>query len=108
MILLLSGVSKHAPIVSLRPDGQHIRSFALVQKKVQKKAKPAGEIKLLPFVPTELVKETMSFFGDARKCKAMLELTFSPQEPADTATDRNEYEAERRKWVNCVTRKVDL
>lgn len=61
-------------------------------KKQQKKTAPAPEIKLVPYIPPELVKETREFFHNQPRFKALLELVFSPTDPKDTEADRLEYE----------------
>jgi len=42
-----------------------------------------------------LVKETLEFFKDESKVSALLDLIFSPLDPRETDTDRDEYQ---RRW----------
>merc|ERR1712224_108769 len=68
---------------------------ALVKKKGQKVAKKAyvaPEYKLVPYIPPELTRVTQDFFKNQARLKGLLELTFSPLEPADEPEDRREYE----------------
>eukprot|EP00386_Alphamonas_edax_P005801 GDKI01018934.1.p1 GENE.GDKI01018934.1~~GDKI01018934.1.p1 ORF type:complete len:236 (-),score=10.35 GDKI01018934.1:218-925(-) len=64
-------------------------------EKKQSKQVEVTEIRLVPYLPPELVKETVSFFSAKPKLKGLLDLLFSPIAPTDTETERLEYQ---RRW----------
>ncbi|CAD7930065.1 unnamed protein product [Amoebophrya sp. A25] len=101
------GGSSFSPRISLSSSssvslGQQTRSFALLKPKVktlkQKKA-AAALIKLLPHMPQELVTLTTSFLRKDKNLKNLLQLVYSPAEPAESEDDRAEYERERRIYL---------
>merc|ERR1711957_755206 len=61
-------------------------------KKQQRSKQVVGEVRLVPHIPNELIKETKEFFSNQPKVKALLELVFSPRDPQDSEGDRLDYE----------------
>mmetsp|Transcript_76934 Transcript_76934/g.120243 ORF Transcript_76934/g.120243 Transcript_76934/m.120243 type:complete len:211 (-) Transcript_76934:40-672(-) len=73
-------------------------------KKQQKKTAVAQEVKMVPFIPPELTKETQQFFRNQPRLKALLELVFSPREPQETEDDMLEYEEARAEFETVSAR----
>mmetsp|Transcript_22261 Transcript_22261/g.39199 ORF Transcript_22261/g.39199 Transcript_22261/m.39199 type:complete len:209 (+) Transcript_22261:140-766(+) len=73
-------------------------------KKQQKKTAAAPEIKLVPYIPPELVKETREFFHNQPRFKALLELVFSPSDAKETEEDRLEFEKAQAEFQTIADR----
>jgi len=65
---------------------------------MQKKTAAAPEIRMVPYIPMELSKETRQFFQNTPRFKAILDLVFSPLDGQDTEDDRLEYEQARAEF----------
>eukprot|EP00416_Gambierdiscus_australes_P015227 CAMPEP_0171060712 /NCGR_PEP_ID=MMETSP0766_2-20121228/3996_1 /TAXON_ID=439317 /ORGANISM="Gambierdiscus australes, Strain CAWD 149" /LENGTH=208 /DNA_ID=CAMNT_0011516315 /DNA_START=54 /DNA_END=680 /DNA_ORIENTATION=- len=65
------------------------------KKPVQKKAAVTPDVRMVPYIPQELTKETRQFFQNAPRFKALLDLVFSPLDSRDTEDERLEYENAR-------------
>jgi len=73
-------------------------------KKAQKKTAAAPEIKLVPHIPLELVKETREFFRNETRFKALLQLVFSPLDPKENEQDRLELETAQADYENLAAK----
>mmetsp|Transcript_84158 Transcript_84158/g.250783 ORF Transcript_84158/g.250783 Transcript_84158/m.250783 type:complete len:209 (+) Transcript_84158:112-738(+) len=65
------------------------------KKQLQKKTAGTPEVRMVPYIPQELTKETRQFFQNQPRFKGLLDLVFSPLNPQDTEDDRLEYEEAR-------------
>ncbi|CAD7923565.1 unnamed protein product [Amoebophrya sp. A120] len=83
------------------------RSFSFVKVKAQKE-KASTLIKLLPFLPGELVALTTSFLRREKNVKNLLQLIYSPAAPNDSEADREEYEKERRIYLSHLRKHEEL
>jgi len=64
----------------------------------QRKTAAAAEVRLVPHLPPELVKETREFFQNSNRFKGILELVFSPTAPKDDEGDRKQFEQARNDY----------
>lgn len=79
-----------------------LRGLAQTKKKAkakqQKKQSAPVEVKLAPYIPYELSKETREFFQNQGKFKALLDLVFSPRDPQESDEDQVEYEETKARF----------
>mmetsp|Transcript_120634 Transcript_120634/g.240215 ORF Transcript_120634/g.240215 Transcript_120634/m.240215 type:complete len:206 (-) Transcript_120634:55-672(-) len=75
-----------------------MRALKKKPKKQQKKTSAPQEVRMVPYIPVELTKETQQFFGNSSRFKSLLDLVFSPLNPQDTEDDRLEFEQARAEF----------
>eukprot|EP00927_Polykrikos_kofoidii_P032958 TRINITY_DN27932_c0_g2_i1.p1 TRINITY_DN27932_c0_g2~~TRINITY_DN27932_c0_g2_i1.p1 ORF type:complete len:211 (+),score=38.62 TRINITY_DN27932_c0_g2_i1:79-711(+) len=83
------------------------RALAKKKAKVVKPKKTqaaAPEVRLAPYLPPELTKETRQFFDHQARLKGLLELVFSPLEPRETEDDRLAFEEAKAEFDNFAGR----
>ena len=84
---------------------------ALIKKKLGSDGKvtQVGENKgppqqeLVPYIPRELAADTIDFFRNNTKVKALLELIFSSEDAKDSAEDRKEFEESEAKLSSALS-----
>ena len=77
------------------------RALAQTKKKAKTKkttTTTSTQAPLVPYIPPELTKETVGFFNNQPRAKALLELVFSPLDPSETESDRKDYEEARAEY----------
>mmetsp|Transcript_67403 Transcript_67403/g.152426 ORF Transcript_67403/g.152426 Transcript_67403/m.152426 type:complete len:209 (+) Transcript_67403:119-745(+) len=74
------------------------------KKQVKKSSSGPADIRMVPFIPMELTKETRQFFQNQPRFKGILDLVFSPLNPEDTEEDRLEYEEARAEFKTLAER----
>ncbi|CEM04118.1 unnamed protein product [Vitrella brassicaformis CCMP3155] len=79
--------------VSARASGVPERKKKDKQKaEPKKKVEHSVEIRLLPYVPQEHVKDTIQFLGNKDRLRALLDVIFSPHDPTDTDEQRAHFQ----------------
>mmetsp|Transcript_16937 Transcript_16937/g.46650 ORF Transcript_16937/g.46650 Transcript_16937/m.46650 type:complete len:209 (-) Transcript_16937:49-675(-) len=74
------------------------------KQKLQKKTAVTPEVRMVPYIPMELTKETRQFFQNTSRFRGLLDLVFSPLDSQDTEEDRLEYEEARIEFKKLAER----